>query len=156
MDLHGQAVAKGFITTSEADRLRFVGAAEHALTIGKENPAGLFAWLVRNGCWRYITQDDEDRANARIKAFLRGPEPLPIASRPGFRTPSAPPTLSSSRPIEPGLSEDARIVREIRAAFIRAGLFRDPWPAFSARYPEWTRARWDAAMCELGFGAAPG
>jgi hypothetical protein len=181
LDLYHQAVAKGLVTTSEADRLRFIGAAEHALAIAT-NPAALFAWLVLRGCWRYITQADEDRANARIKAHLRGPDPAPIASptrvftvgiplptsSPPSDSPSAgytacthPPRMSaqptplaspSSRPVESrGLSEDARIVKAIREATIRAGIFRDPWPAFVARYPEWTRARWDAAMSEMGY-----
>ena len=73
-------MARGLVSPSEADRLRFVAAAEHALAIGRANPAGLFAYLVRGRCWRYLTQDDEDRANARIKAFLRGPEPPRVAS----------------------------------------------------------------------------
>ena len=38
LNLHCQAVAKGLVGTSEADRLKFVGAAEHALAIGKAIP----------------------------------------------------------------------------------------------------------------------
>ena len=140
LQLHDQAIAEGLVTTAEADRLRVVASAEHALAVGKSNPAGLFAYLIRNRAWRYLTGDDEDRANARIKAHLRGPEP----SRALF-------VASSSKPIEPGLSEDARVVREIRAACIRAGIFRDPWPTFAARNPAWTRGRWDAALAALGL-----
>jgi hypothetical protein len=196
LDLHRQAVAKGLVTASEADRLKFIGGAEHALAIAT-NPAALFAWLVLKGCWRYLTQADEDRANARLKAHLRGPDPAPLAtsqrvftmgiplptSSPPSESPgagytactppprvsfqvipftppaSAPPRvrvesvpLPSSRPIEPGgLSEDARIVKAIREATIRAGIYRDPFPEFSARYPEWTRPRWDAALADLGL-----
>jgi hypothetical protein len=58
---------------------------------------------------------------------------------------------SFSGPGSIGLSEDARIVREVRAAMIRAGIYRDPWPAFQARYPEWDRARWDRELSELGL-----
>ena len=137
MDLLGQAVARGLVSTSEADRLRFVGAAEHALGIGKENPAGLFMYLVRGKLWRYLTQEDEDRANVRIKAFLRGPEPPRVAA------------VGMFGPSGPSLSEDAVVVREIRAAFIRAGIFRDPFPEFHRRDPDWSRERWDAAMAEL-------
>jgi hypothetical protein len=164
LDLYRQAVARGLVGTSEHDRLRFIGAAEHALAIASNAPA-LFAWLVLRGCWRYITGADEDRANARIKAYLRGPEPAPIASPPrvytaGIPVPtSGPPRvrieiapLASSRPIESGgLSEDARIVKAIREATIRAGIYRDPWATFQARYPEWDRGRWDAALAELGL-----
>jgi hypothetical protein len=137
MDLLGQAVARGLVSTSEADRLRFVGAAEHALAIGQGNPAGLFVYLVRGKLWRYLTQDDEDRANVRIKAFLRGPEPPGVAA------------VGMFRPSGPSLSADAKVVREIPAAFIRAGIFRDPFPEFHRRKPEWSRERWDAAMAEL-------
>jgi hypothetical protein len=164
LDLYHQAVAKGLVGTAEADRLKFIAAAEHALAIASNAPA-LFAWLVLRGCWRYITGADEDRANARIKAHLRGPDPAPIPSPPRVSvvtTPlatSIPPRvgtecrpLPSSRSIEPGgLSEDARIVKAIREATIRAGIFRDPWPAFQARYLEWTRERWDRGLRELGL-----
>jgi hypothetical protein len=145
LDLHRQAAAKGLVGSSEADRLRFVGAAEHALAIGKANPPGLFSWLIRGACWRYVTEADEDAARRRLKLHDFGP--------PRDRIVSVPPALSSSTPVEPGLSEDAQIVREIRAAMIRAGIFRDPWPAFQTRYPEWDRGRWDEALSELGLSS---
>jgi hypothetical protein len=146
LDLHKQAVASELVGSSEADRLKFVAAAEHALAIGKNNPPGLFAYLIRGACYRYVTGADEDAARRRLKLHDFGP--------PRDRIPSAPPALSSSSPsrtIEPGPSDDARIVKAIREAAIKAGLFRDPWPAFQARYPEWTRGRWDAALVELGL-----
>jgi hypothetical protein len=137
MDLLGQAVTRGLVSPSEADRLRFVASAEHALAIGQGNPAGLFVYLVRGKLWRYLTQDDEDGANLRIKAFLRGPERRRVAA------------LGMPRPSVPSLSADAKVVREVRAAFIRAGIYRDPFPELHRRQPEWSRERWDAAMAEL-------
>jgi hypothetical protein len=137
LDLLGQAVARGLVTGSEADRLRFVGAAEHARAIGQGNPAGLFIHLVRGKLWRYLTQDDEDRANGRIKAFLRGPEPPRLAS-------------SSSRPpVRPVLSEDARVVIRVRSALASAGYRGDPFPQVRRLDPSWTRERWDRALSEL-------
>jgi hypothetical protein len=145
LDLYRQAVAKGLVTASEGDRLRFVGAAEHALAVAKHNPPGLFAWLVRGACWRYVTQDDEDRARQRLRLHDFGPPKAPAQPSPFT-------TFSSSRPIEAGgLSDDARIVKAIREASIKAGLYRDPFPAFQACYPGWTRGRWDAALAELGL-----
>jgi hypothetical protein len=143
LDLHRQAVASKLISPSEADQLHFFAAAEHARAIGKGNPCGLFAYLVRGACWRYLTQEDEDRANARIKAFLRGPALAPVASS------SSP--FPSLAPRHSTLSDDARIVREMRAATIRAGIFRDPFPVIQARDPAWTRERWDRALAELGM-----
>jgi hypothetical protein len=134
LDLLGQAIDRKLVGSSEADRLKFVGAAEHALAIGQGNPPGLFAYLVRGGCWRYITQGDEDRANARIKAFLRGPEPSPMAK---------------ASPSGPALSEDARMVGEFRRVFAVAGYRLDPFPQVRRHDSSWTRERWDAALAEL-------
>jgi hypothetical protein len=138
LDLHRQAIDRKLVGSSEADRLKFFAAAEHAMAIGKGNPPGLFAWLVRNGCWRYLTGADEDRANTRIKAFLRGPE-LPRMA------PSA-----SRRPARPLLSEDARTVVRVRSALASAGYRGDPFPQVHRHDPSWTRERWDLALLELG------
>lgn len=62
-----QAVAQGRLSNSEADRLRGFAAAEHALRVGTHNPAGLFAWLLRRRCWRFIAAVDEDRARVRLR-----------------------------------------------------------------------------------------
>jgi hypothetical protein len=118
------------ITASEADRLRFVGAAEHALMIGKENPSGLFVYLIRGKLWRYLTGADEDRAVARLKATH--PQPCPSAGGHRPIAPAAPPS-------------DAEVVKAVRAAAIRAGIYRDPFPAFVRVNPGWTRERWDRA-----------
>jgi hypothetical protein len=132
------AIARDLVGTSEADRLRFVAAAEHALTVGKGNPPGLFIYLIRGRLWRYLTQEDEDRASRRLKLHQFGP-PREVGGG-GLRPGAA---------MGPGQSEDARLVRELRGAMIRAGIFRDPFPALQARDPGWTRERWDAALAEL-------
>jgi hypothetical protein len=138
LDLFDQAIAQKLIGSSEADRLRFVAAAEHALAIGKANPCGLFAFLIRGACWRYITQADEDKANSRIKAHLRGPARPCVAS--GMSRPSS----------RPALSEDALVVLRVRAALSAAGYWGDPYPQVRRHDASWTRERWDAALVELG------
>jgi hypothetical protein len=149
MDLLGQAMARGLVSGSEADRLRFVGAAEHALGIGKENPAGLFMYLVRGKLWRYLTQEDEDRANVRIKAFLKGPEKSLMASMFPLGFEKSMMTSSSRPPAGPVLSEDARLVIRVRAALASAGYRGDAFPQVRRQDPSWTRERWDAALAEL-------
>jgi hypothetical protein len=136
LDLHEQAVAGGQISASEADRLRFVAAAEHARSIGSRNPPGLFAWLLRNRRWGYVTQDDEDAASRRLKAHLFGP------SR-GLGG-----GVSSAVGARARLSRDAELVREVRRSLERAGYLRDPFPLVEARDSSWTRERWDAACAE--------
>jgi hypothetical protein len=137
LTLFAEAVGLGWVGSSEADRLRFVGAAEHARAIGRGKPPGLFIHLVRGKLWRYLTQEDEDRANGRIRAFLRGPEPPRMAS------------ASSRPPVRPVLSEDARAVREFRRALAAAGYRGDPFPQVRRHDPSWTRERWDLALAEL-------
>ena len=141
--LHGQAVARGLVSPSEADRRRFVAAAEHARAIGTVNPCGLFARLVRERIWSYLTLDDEDAASARLKRHLFG-DPWRVDV--GVPRPEA--------PERPRLSRDALLVREVRAAVARAGYRVDPFPALRARDPSWTRTRWEASLAELA--AIPG
>jgi transposase len=143
LELHRQAVRAGLAGASEHDRLRFVAAANHARVVGKSNPCGLFVRLVKGGLWRFLTQVDEDAASVRLKRYLygapRGPEPR--GSGPG---PCA----------DPGLSEDAVLVREVRASLARVGYRGDAFYALKREKPDWTRERWDRATAELarGFG----
>jgi len=137
--LHEQAVSRGLIGPSEADRLRFVAAAEHARAIGSVNPPGLFALLVRGRHWDYLTQDDEDVAGVRLKRYLFG---TPKGEDRGVGLPVV---------VErPRFSPDAGLVREVLAATARAGHRGDPFGLVRARDSSWTRARWDAASAELG------
>ena len=136
--LHEQAVARELVGASEADRLRFVAAAEHARAVGTRNPPGLFVRLVRGRLWRFLRQADEDAAVGRLKRHLFG----------------APKGVSGSGPRpsvvdRPRLSADALVVREVRAAVARAGYRGDPFPLVRARDGSWTRARWDGALSEL-------
>jgi hypothetical protein len=71
LDLHRQAVAKGLVTNSERDVLRFVALAEHARQVGKANPPGLFAALLRRQAWNFITQGEEDAARRRLREHPR-------------------------------------------------------------------------------------
>jgi hypothetical protein len=119
--------------------LHFFAAAEHARVIGTENPCGLFARLVRSRLWHYLTQDDEDVANRRLKTFLHA---VPTGLGQGLIGRPAPAK-------EPELSEDARLVRAVRAALQKAGYRGDPFPQLRREKPEWTRERWDQAVSEL-------
>jgi hypothetical protein len=75
-----------------------VAAAEHALAVGKANPCGLFAYLIRVKLWRYLTQADEDRASAWLKAHRRGPAASltpPAVWRPSIVLAVAPPGVTT-------------------------------------------------------------
>lgn len=69
LQLHRQAVRLGHVGNSEAERLKFIAAAEHSLSHGRKNPAGMFATIVRHGLW-FQTLQEEDRARRRLQATV--------------------------------------------------------------------------------------
>lgn len=89
-----EAVQAGLVRRCAADELRFAAAAERALLLGRSNPAGFFATLVRRRLWHVISHRDEDAARMQM---LRRETALPLAPR--FTRPStvvAAPAPSSS------------------------------------------------------------
>jgi hypothetical protein len=145
MDLHAQAVEQGAISNSEADRLNFFAAANHARVIGSVNPPGLFVRIFRSKLFGFLTQDDEDVARAQIRNLLY-PKTAPEQSPRGGPY-SALRGPSQSRP---QLSEDARFVRDIVRVLKNRGIPESScWRFVNRERPEWTRERWDAALLEL-------
>ena len=136
LDLHEQAIDQKLVTTSEADRLKFLAGAEHAKAVGSK-PCRLFAWMVRGRRWEFITQADEDAARTRLKQHFHAPPPRP----------TIPPPMA--RPERVSLSEDAVLVQTITAALKRANHRGDGFPLLKRERPEWTRERWDLALAEL-------
>lgn len=65
-ELFAQAQAGGFVLRGTAARLRFHAAAAHAIRVGKQNPPGLFAAIVRRGLWSHICAADEELARCRM------------------------------------------------------------------------------------------
>jgi len=70
----GRYADAGKIGRSDADRLNFVAAAEHALRVGNEPPK-LFFLTIDGKHWGRITQADEDKAQTRLKAHDHGQPP---------------------------------------------------------------------------------
>lgn len=67
MILHEQARQAGYVNGSEADRLNFFAAAAHAVAAGVQNPPGLFATMIRENRWRFLTLADEDAARRKLR-----------------------------------------------------------------------------------------
>lgn len=67
--LFRQAVAMNQVSATQCDRLRFFAAAEHAMAMGTKNACGLFATVVRQGLWEYISLPEEDVAARRLKRW---------------------------------------------------------------------------------------
>jgi hypothetical protein len=133
--LFAEANAQGLIGSSESERLVFVATAERARLRGIINPEGLFAELVRRGLWHFVTQNDEDRAQTRLREHFYGgrgegrPQPL-------------------SRP-RSSLSKDALFVADVSAKLQQRGFLGEVFSVVSRELPEWTRARWENAEEEL-------
>ena len=139
LTLFTQAQTQGLIGKSDSDRLTFCALAEHAKVVGSANPCGLFAALVRRQQWHFVTDSDEDVAQARLKTYLYGP-----AAR------AAPPPTTAP----PELSPDAAIVRYVRTQLARAGWQGEAFGLVSRGDPTWTRERWERATAELAQAQA--
>jgi hypothetical protein len=57
-----QAERRGLIRRSDADKLAFLAAAEHAKRVGTKNVCGLFSSLVKRRLFSVVSQADEDKA----------------------------------------------------------------------------------------------
>jgi hypothetical protein len=82
--LYAQAIAWGWINSSEAAALNFISAAVRAREVGND-PARVFVTLVRRKLWHHITQAQEDKARTALNR-IRSDDPdrfrLPIPKRP--------------------------------------------------------------------------
>lgn len=72
--LFWQAAHQGILAGTEACRLAWFAAAEHALIQGKQNPPGLFAAVVKNRLWHYINQNEENIARKKLRELDFGEE----------------------------------------------------------------------------------
>jgi hypothetical protein len=129
--LFEQAQAQGFIGSSEHERLTFVATAERARLVGSTNPCGFFAQLIRRGLWHFVTQDHEDAAHERLKAYFHG---APARRRP---------------PPAPTLSDDARFVAELQSQLCLKVDRENIFLLLHRESPEWTRERWNKALAEV-------
>jgi hypothetical protein len=139
LTLFAQAQGQGLIGKSDSDRLTFLALAEHAKIVGSQNPCGLFAALVQRQHWHFVTDSDEDVAQARLKTYLYGPTAR-----------AAPPPATALAE----LSRDAAIVRYVRTQLARAGWQGDAFGLLSHGDPTWTRERWEIATTELAHAQA--
>jgi len=134
LELHRQAVAQGMPVAGEAGRLDFLALAERARACGN-NPPKLFAWLLRQRRFEFITQANEDAAATRLREMRDGPR------QPRGR--GADDQISPLRPRKIELTDDDKVVI---ACIQTAKKHRGVEPHVLARQAKgWTRTRWDQA-----------
>ncbi len=111
LELGRQAHQRGWIRWRMPDRLYVVAAALHAGRCGKDNPCGLYRWLLEHPDeGSPMVAPDEPEAHALLKAYDYGIDPQQ-------RKPSPSPASTL-----PALSKYAWIVREQQRLCTRAGL----------------------------------
>jgi hypothetical protein len=133
--LHQQARARGWLRGGEAEQLNVVAAAVHARRVG-QTPCRLFVALLRDRRWEVITQEDEDQAQALLRAQRDDPGGRVV------------PPEQATRPAVP-LSDDARFVLLAPQVLRQAGWRGEPFLGVKLQDPTWTRARWEQAQAEL-------
>jgi hypothetical protein len=144
LELFEDAAKRGLVNASEADRLRFVAAADRAISVGTSNPPGLFVRIVRAKLWHHLTNDDEDAATRRLKRHFYG-EPRPKREDVG---------LTRVLPARRELSADAKLVIAVKRVASQHRIACDPFHLLrrEAQYADWTRERWERAEAELESG----
>jgi hypothetical protein len=111
LELGRQAHDRGWIRWREPDRLYVVAAALHAVRCGKDNPCGLYRWLLEHPDeGSPMVTPDEPEAHALLKAYDYDIDPQ-------RRKPSPSPASTL-----PELSKYAWIVREQQRLCTQAGL----------------------------------
>jgi len=113
LELGRQAQDRGWIRWREPDRLYVVAAALHAVRCGKDNPCGLYRWLLEHpDQGSPMVAPDEPEAYALLKAYDYGIDPQHKAQPPPTSEP-------------PALSKDAWCVHELQRELARQGVHSD-------------------------------
>lgn len=54
---------------SEHDVIRVLATAQHAVRVGRKNPCGLFATILRRELWEYLSNQDEDAGRLCLREW---------------------------------------------------------------------------------------
>jgi hypothetical protein len=76
--LYAQSVRAKLIGLSEAERLTFVGLAQHVLARHPKNAGGLFRQLLMRRCFHFVTQEEEDVAQQRLRQYFYAGRASPV------------------------------------------------------------------------------
>ena len=138
MGLFEDAVRRGILRNTQADRLTFLSAIARTLQKATHNVSGFLRRLIETPDYRgFITQGDEDTARRWLRESERRPQPVLMAE----------PEVAM-----PSLSNDALTVQVLLQDLKRAGYTGHHPLALIQRegyLSDWTRERWNQAAFEL-------
>jgi hypothetical protein len=149
--LRQEAIQRGHLKKTPADRINFFAAIAHALRVAKHNACGLLRTVVEQGLWHFLSQADEYNAIQRLRRATDEREtqgtqrmhPNPFLTMPADR--------SGEVHEQSGLSEDALIVQTVTADLQRAGVTSDVFGMVQRHgyLRDWDQDRWCQAEQEL-------
>ncbi len=139
--LFEECLCHGLVVDTEDQWFRFVVAAERCLQIGRKKGA-MFGSMVRSRQLHFVSQEDEENACKRLRAWKNRLSPAKGSGEPLAST-------GDSESVD--LSEDAVFVRAaIKAGRARGIRTHDALVRhLHAEDRTWTRERWDKAIREL-------
>jgi hypothetical protein len=149
--LRQDAIQRGHLKNTQADRINFFTAIAHALRVAKHNACGLLRTVVEQGLWHFLSQADECTATQRLRRVddeHEAKEAQRMHTNPFFTIPT---DMSGEVHEQPGLSKDALIVQTVTADLQRAGVTSDVFGMVQlhGHLREWDQARWLQAEQEL-------
>jgi hypothetical protein len=149
--LRQEAIQRGHLKNTQADRINFFTAIAHALRVAKHNACGLLRTVVEQGLWHFLSQADEYNAIQRLRRAddeREAKEAQRMHPNPFFTMPA---DKSGEVNEQPALSEDALTVQTVTADLQRADVTSDVFGMVKRHgyLREWDQARWRQAEQEL-------
>ncbi len=149
--LRQQAIQRGHLKNTQADRINFFAAIAHALRVAKHNACGLLRTVVEQGHWHFLSQADEYNAIQRLR---RSADAHEIKATQWMHTnPSFSMHADTRADVneQPALSKDALIVQTVTADLQRAGVTSDVFRLVQRHgyLRDWDQDRWLQAEQEL-------
>jgi hypothetical protein len=147
--LYQEAIQRGFLKLTPADRINFFAAIAHAFRVARHNACGLLRTIVEKGLWHVISQADEYNAIQRLRRAAQAQKTKPAQCVPDnlfLRTPTAGPEPVETR-FDTG-SKDALVVETLTADLKQAGVYGDLFALIQQHgyLQDWDRARWEQAQ----------
>src|SRR5918992_1591529 len=146
-----EAIQRGHLKNTQADRLNFFAAIAHALRVAKHNACGLLRTVVEQGLWHVLSQADEYNATQRLRRATDAHETKATQWMHTNHSLTMPADRRGEVYETPALSEDALIVQTVTADLQRAGVTRDVFRLVQRHgyLRDWDQDRWLQAEQEL-------
>jgi uncharacterized metal-binding protein len=146
-----QAIQRGHLKQTQADRINFFAAIAHALRVAKHNACGLLRTVVEQGHWHFLSQADEYNATQRLR---RAADALETKATQWMHTIPSFSMHADTRAADneqPALSKDAVTVQMVTAELQKAGVTSDVFGMVQRHgyLRDWDQDRWHQAEQEL-------